>query len=87
MPRVFYDTTSEIFDKQRQIDIIDRLNIIDDLYDEVEPNKLIKEIERLKQKKERIETVINEDLERVILKIQSLENYLKNKTCLKPIIS
>jgi len=79
MPRVFYDTTGEIFDKQRQIEIIDRLNIIDNLYDEVEPDKLIKEIERLKIKKERIETVINEDLERVVLKIESLENYLKNK--------
>jgi hypothetical protein len=79
MPRVFYDTTGEIFDKQRQIEIIDRLNIIDDLYDEVEPHKLIKEIERLKIKKERIQEVINEDLERIILKIESLENYLKNK--------
>ena len=80
MPRVFYDETGEIFDKQRQIEIIDRLNIIDDLYDEVETFKLIKELERLKQKKERIQEVANEDLERVILKIQSLENYLnKNK--------
>ena len=73
MPRAFYpiDETDERNDF---------LNIINEVYDKVEDYKLEKEIERLEEKRERMKVMVNEDLERVMNKINSIKNYLnKNK--------
>jgi len=70
MPRAFYpiDDDNDLF------------NIIYEHYEQVPDYKLEKEIERLEEKRERLKVKVNEDLERVIDKINSIKNYLnKNK--------
>ena len=57
----------------------DRLCIDLELFEQVEDNKLEKEIERLEEKRERLMKIQNESLERVILKINSIKKYLENK--------
>ena len=51
-------------------------NIINNEYNKVPKEILIKEIERLELKKERLRTLINEDYERVVLKIDNINKYL-----------
>ena len=72
MPRPFYPIDEEI-------EKSDILNIIHEHYERVEDHKLVIEIERLEEKRERIKVIANEDLDRVILKINNIKNYLKNK--------
>ena len=72
MPRAFYPIDEEL-------EKSDVLNIIHEHYERVEDYKLVIEIERLEEKKERIKVIANEDLDRVILKINNIKNYLKNK--------
>ena len=75
MPRAFYS-----IDENDDYEKSDILNIIYEHYDKVEDYKLEKEIERLEEKRERLKAKVNEDLERVILKINSIKEYLnKNK--------
>ena len=70
MPRTFYPIDDEN----------DLFNIIYEHYEQVPDYKLEKEIERLEEKRERLKVKVNEDLERVIDKINSIKNYLlKNK--------
>jgi hypothetical protein len=57
----------------------DRLCIDIELFEQVEDYKLEKEIERLEEKRKRLMKIQNESLDRVILKINSIKNYLKNK--------
>ena len=57
----------------------DRLCIDIELFEQVEDHKLEKEIERLEEKRERLMKIQNESLKRVILKINNIKNYLKNK--------
>ena len=72
MPRAFYPIDEE-FEKS------EFLNILHEHYEQVEDHKLVIEIERLEEKRERIKVIANEDLDRVILKINNIKNYLKNK--------
>jgi hypothetical protein len=72
MPRAFYPIDEEL-------EKSDVLNIIHEHYERVEDYKLVIEIERLEEKRERIKVIANEDLDRVILKINNIKNYLKNK--------
>ena len=72
MPRAFYPI-DELIEKT------DRLCIINEVYEQVEDYKLEKEIERLEEKRERLMKIQNESLERVILKINNIKNYLENK--------
>ena len=72
MPRAFYSIDEE-FEKS------DALNIIYEHYERVEDYKLVTEIERLEEKRERIKVIANEELDRVILKINSIKKYLENK--------
>jgi len=72
MPRAFYPIDEEL-------EKSDTLNIINENYERVEDYKLVNEIERLEEKRERIKVIANEDLDRVILKINNIKNYLKNK--------
>ena len=72
MPRAFYPIDEEV-------EKSDFLNIIHEHYERVEDYKLVIEIERLEEKRERIKVIANEDLDRVILKINNIKNYLKNK--------
>ena len=72
MPRSFYPIDEEI-------EKSDILNIIHEHYERVEDYKLVIEIERLEEKRERIKVIANEDLDRVILKINKIKKYLKNK--------
>ncbi len=69
MPRAFYPIDKE-YEKS------DTLNIIYEHYDRVGDHKLVLEIERLEEKRERIKVIANEEFERVILKINSIKNYL-----------
>ena len=69
MPRAFY-TVDENDDYEKS----DTLNIIYEHYDKVEDYKLEKEIERLEEKRERLKVRVNEDLERIILKINSIKH-------------
>jgi len=57
----------------------DRLCIDLELFEQVEDHKLEKELERLEEKRERLLNIRNESLDRVILKIYNIKNYLKNK--------
>jgi hypothetical protein len=57
----------------------DRLCIDLELFEQVEDNKLKKELERLEEKRERLLNIRNESLDRVILKIYNIKNYLENK--------
>ena len=57
----------------------DRLCIDLELFEQVEDNKLKKELERLEEKRERLLNIRNESLDRVILKIHNIKNYLENK--------
>ena len=57
----------------------DRLCIDLELFEQVEDNKLEKEIERLEEKRKRLMKIQNESLDRVILKINSIKKYLENK--------
>ena len=57
----------------------DRLCINIELFEQVEDHKLEKEIERLEEKRERLMKIKNESLDRVILKIHNIKNYLENK--------
>ena len=72
MPRAFYPIDEEV-------EKSDALNIIYEHYERVEDHKLVIEIERLEEKRERIKVIANEDLDRLILKINNIKNYLKNK--------
>lgn len=73
MPRAFYPI-DEVIEK------VDRLCIENELYGEVEDYKLEKEIERLEEKRDRLMRIKNESLERVIIRINSIKEYLnKNK--------
>lgn len=73
MHRAFYPIDEE-FEKS------DALNIIYEHYERVEDYKLEKEIERLEEKRDRLMKINNESLERVILKINNIKEYLnKNK--------
>jgi len=72
MPRAFYPI-------DEKIEQSDALNIIYEHYERVEDYKLVIEIERLEEKRERIKVLANEDLDRVILKINSIKKYLENK--------
>ena len=72
MPRAFYPIDEEL-------EKSDTLNIINEHYERVEDYKLVNEIERLEEKRERIKVIANEDLDRVILKINNIKKYLKNK--------
>ena len=72
MPRSFYPIDEEI-------EKSDILNIIHEHYERVEDYKLVIEIERLEEKRERIKVIANEDLDRVILKINNIKKYLENK--------
>ena len=77
MPRAFYPTDDEL-------DEADRQSIDSELYERVEDHKLEKEIERLEEKRERLQKINNESLERVLLKIDNIKNYLeKNEKFLK----
>jgi hypothetical protein len=70
MPRAFYPIDEEI-------EKSDTLNILHEHYERVEDYKLEKEIERLEEKRERLKVRVNEDLDRVILKINNIKEYLK----------
>ena len=72
MPRAFYPIDEE-FEKS------DTHNIIYEHYERVEDYKLVIEIERLEEKRERIKVIANEELDRVILKINNIKKYLENK--------
>ena len=72
MPRAFYSIDEE-FEK------LDALNIIYEHFERVEDYKLVIEIERLEEKRERIKVIANEELDRVILKINNIKKYLENK--------
>ena len=72
MPRAFYPIDEE-YEKS------DTLNIIYEHYERVEDHKLVIEIERLEEKRERTKVIANEALDRLILKINNIKNYLKNK--------
>ena len=72
MPRAFYPIDEE-FEKSYA------LNIIYEHYQRVEDYKLVIEIERLEEKRERIKVIANEELDRVILKINNIKKYLENK--------
>ena len=72
MPRAFYPIDEE----SEKSDV---LNIIYEHYERVEDYKLVIEIERLEEKRERIKVIANEDLDRVILKINNIKKYLENK--------
>ena len=72
MPRSFYPIDEEI-------EKSDILNIIHEHYERVEDYKLVIEIERLEEKRERIKVIANEDLDRVILKIKNIKKHLENK--------
>lgn len=72
MPRAFYDM-DELIEK------VDRLLIIDELYEEVkDKNKLKAELERLEEKYERLKDRANESLERLLNKINKINDILKN---------
>ncbi len=51
--------------------------IIDETFES--DSKLEKELEQLKEKRERLQKLPNEAFDRVITKINNIENYLKNK--------
>ena len=70
MPRAFYPIDEE-FEKS------DFLNILYEHYERVEDYKLEREIVRLEEKRERLKVRVNEDLDRVILKINNIKEYLK----------
>ena len=73
MPRAFYDM-DELVEK------VDRLLIIDELYEEVKDhNKLKAELERLEEKYERLKDRANESLERLLNKINKINDCLKLK--------
>ena len=72
MPRPFYPIDEEV-------EKSDTLNIIHENYERVEDYKLVIEIGRLEEKRERIKVIANEDLDRVILKINNIKKYLENK--------
>ena len=51
-----------------------------DKFDKVSVERLLVELERLQGKKDRVRIVVNEDLDRIIAKINNIENYLKLKS-------
>ena len=72
MPRAFYDM-DELIEK------VDRLLIIDELYEEVKDHDKLKvELERLEEKYERLKDRANESLERLLNKINKINDILKN---------
>ena len=77
MPRVFYDDIEESeFLKAEE----ERIFISEDKFDKVSVERLLVELERLQGKKDRVRIVVNEDLDRIIAKINNIENYLKLKS-------
>jgi hypothetical protein len=64
---------------EKALEKADRLCIDIELFEQVEDYKLEKEIERLEEKRERLIKIRNESLDRVILKINNIKNYLENK--------
>lgn len=80
MPRAFY-LSGEMTEEER-IECIDRCNIEEEDYYKVPNWRLEREIERLEEKQDRLKHFLNEDLERVRFKINSIKKHLeinKNK--------
>ncbi len=75
MPRVFYDV--EI---NELVERTDKLLIINELYEEVKDKEKLKiELDRLEEKYERMKDRANESLERLLNKINKINDCLKLK--------
>ena len=72
MPRLFYEDV--------ELEVMYREYIRNDLFNLVPSDKLIEELQKLQEKKDRIKIVANEELDRVIEKINNIEKYLKFKS-------
>jgi len=73
MPRVFYDV--EI---NELVERTDKLLIINELYEEVKDKEKLKiELDRLEEKYERMKDKANESLERLLNKINKINDILK----------
>jgi hypothetical protein len=73
MPRVFYDV-----DINELIERTDKLLIINELYEEVKDKEKLKiELDRLEEKYERMKDKANESLERLLNKINKINDILK----------
>ncbi len=75
MPRIFYDEINI----EDTLEFMYRESIRNNEFVNVPVEVLLKEISKLEEKKDRLQKIHNEDLERVIEKINVIENYLKNK--------
>lgn len=75
MPRIFYDEINV----EDTLEFMYRECIRNNEFKNVPTEILLKEISKLEEKKDRLNRLHNEDLERTIEKIKVIENYLKNK--------
>jgi hypothetical protein len=75
MPRIFYDELNV----DETLEFMYRECIRNNEFNNVPIEVLLTEVSKLEEKKDRLNRLHNEDLERVIEKIQVIENYLKNK--------
>jgi hypothetical protein len=78
MPRVFYDD-----DINELVEKTDKLLMINELYEEVKDKEKLKiELDRLEEKYERMKDRANESLERLLNKINKINDCLKLKESL-----
>ena len=75
MPRIFYDELNVA----ETLEFMYRECIRNNEFNNVPVEVLLTEVSKLEEKKDRLNRLHNEDLERVIEKIKVIENYLKNK--------
>ena len=75
MPRIFYDETNV----EDSLAFMYRECIRNNDFSNVPVEVLLQEVSKLEEKKDRLNRFHNEDLDRIIEKINVIENYLKNK--------